>query len=484
MKTALLISASKYNRPLCDLNACEADIELVRRLIEATAQYEEILSISTDTTGARVKAKITAWIEKLQSKAVDEIFFYYTGHGDFHNGEFYFPLTDFDRTARKQTSLTNSEVDSWLRSLNPSITIKVVDACHAGVPYVKDDSQVFEKYLQETGSTFKKCYFMFSSALEQSSYQDNNLSFFTRSFLRAIQNHQAETIRYRDVIDFISDDFANNSLQTPFFVIQAHNTEVFCSVTDEVRRAISASERPVNIETPVVQENHMEPLSLKQFVERDAEDYCDENEFLTILEQVKGKVEKHEYSREFSSLYDIGWSFDKRREAILQQEAVGKWLEQNVHQFFAEPTRQTEQYEAEVPARTAAEMLRGLYKTVTKYREVVDGFRLTVSLSYESIQILATPKYPNLFWSNCSIVLLPSKTRLRFFYYFADYRDKNWHDRELITDIKWQTVECKLHDLEDLLQAIENIQEQFATSIIVRVKEKFGVTDDDNRKPA
>lgn len=55
-------------------------------------------------------------IAKYTGKEVEEIFFYVTGHGQFYDNEFYYLLSDFDKTKRKKTSLENTELDQMFRS--------------------------------------------------------------------------------------------------------------------------------------------------------------------------------------------------------------------------------------------------------------------------------------------------------------------------------------------------------------------------------
>jgi hypothetical protein len=54
----------------------------------------------------------------------------------------------------------------------------------------------------------------------------------------AVVQHPDEDLRYKDVIDFVSDAFADDLNQTPFFVVQADFTEHFCSVSPTLREAV------------------------------------------------------------------------------------------------------------------------------------------------------------------------------------------------------------------------------------------------------
>ena len=473
MKAAVLIGISRYDT-VSNLPACSSDVELMKKILGATGLYDELLEIRENTISAKVKTEITAWIESLQGKKIEDVFFYYTGHGDFYDGEFYFPLSDFDKSKRKQTSLSNNEVDIWLKSLNPSIAIKVVDACHAGISYVKDDNQTFEKYLKKSGASFQKCYFMFSSALEQSSYQDNELSYFTRSFAQAIKTHQAKQIRYKDIIDFISDDFVSNASQTPFFVTQAHNTEVFCHITPELQKIWSdVSQLTIVKEEQLLPEPSGGTLTLKDIVEQNAKDYCTETEVLEILEAMKAKVEGYNFSEEFCSLHDVEYSFEQFSRSTPKISLIGQWLDKHDHNFFAEPIYIEEEKAAEPPRTEWEQLILGATPRLFRKIKRVDGYKLTADLPYKSIEMVTQPKYPNIHWGNGTIRFLISKTAIRFFHFFTHYKEKNWSDRELLTGFEWQTKEFKLRDLEGILDYLNSLQNDFETFLIDHIRHQL-----------
>ena len=183
--------------------------------------------------------KLSDFIANNQGEIFDEVFFYYSGHGDFRDNEFYYILSDFNRNSYRQTSLANSELDSFLKQLNPNLTIKVVDACHSGVTYIKDND-IFSKHLDESKQRFNHCYFMFSSMSDQASYQNNIISHFTKSFVDSVLKYSSTEIRYKHIVDYISDDFEKNALQKPLFVTQASFTEIFCSVNQKIKTLLSS----------------------------------------------------------------------------------------------------------------------------------------------------------------------------------------------------------------------------------------------------
>src|SRR5260370_14027432 len=239
MNLAVLIGVATYQRPVEDLPACEHDLDLMSRLVSHTNKFSNILEFRNDTSSAEVKTQLAQFISKFKGEPIEELFFYFSGHGDLFKDDFYFLFSDFDEKRRNQTSLTNDELDSMLKTLSPKLMIKVVDGCHAGVGYVKEPDAL-AKQLHASQGSFSNCYFMFSSQSSQSSLQDSKLSDFTESFVQACASFTGKDIRYKDIVDHISDAFAGNSDQTPTFVIQAPCVEIFCTIDEPIRKLLPA----------------------------------------------------------------------------------------------------------------------------------------------------------------------------------------------------------------------------------------------------
>ncbi len=234
MNVAIVVAASQYSGAVSSLPACRNDADAMTALLRAEARFDDVLVVVENTTASTVKQKVVEFVARHKSTSIDEVLFYFSGHGEFVGTEFYYLLSDYDPKRRSRTSFENSEIDNLLRALSPRLAIKIVDACTSGVTYIKEPGAL-EAYLKGTQATFKSCYFMFSSHLDQSSYADADLSHFTRSLASAVLTHPGPSIRYKDLIDYISDTFEANSQQKPFFVAQADFTDQFCGISDTLR---------------------------------------------------------------------------------------------------------------------------------------------------------------------------------------------------------------------------------------------------------
>ena len=84
-KTAILIGNTRY-RSLQDLPCCQSDVQAMKELLEATEKFARI-SVISDAAADDMKAEIRAVIDV--GTAVDELFFYFTGHGYQHEDDFF-----------------------------------------------------------------------------------------------------------------------------------------------------------------------------------------------------------------------------------------------------------------------------------------------------------------------------------------------------------------------------------------------------------
>jgi hypothetical protein len=480
MKIAILVGVDKYRDGLSNLPACKADVELVEKVINATGRFTHVLCISEDCTGLNIKTKISEFISELKGNTIKEAFFYFTGHGDFYDKQFYYVLSDFDASTRKQTSLENAEVDNWLRSLQPELTIKVVDACYSGITYIKSDTAINE-HLEKSKNNFKDCYFMFSSNQDQVSYQDNDLSFFTCSFLNSLSKDTDHKIRYKDIIDYISDEFERDTAQTPIFITQASFTEIFCTVNSEIESIIYTivsriENNQLDHKTEAVD---LETKTLEMIIKEGSELYYSAEEAEMLLGRIKEKALCFKYPTDTLPIFEFNYQFQshKQYESLIKEKVIGTWLEKNSNDYFAIPLEEEEAYEVEVPDYSAIGMINGLYRTKTKYRNTIVGFENTADLSYDLIRINAEPKFPNVHPFNCTLAIILSKSSILIFYFYTLYREKNWIDRELVPDIKWHYTEQNLEDEEKVQESIFRIQQSFGDFILSHLKERFNVKD-------
>lgn len=460
MNIAIVIGVSNYLNPKDNLPGSKNDAETIFFILKKTQKFEEILYINNDQNSASTKVLITNFISSYKGKDVDEFFFYYSGHGEFVNSEFYYILSDFDAKKRNQTSLQNKEVDDLIKTLTPSIVIKVIDACQSGTFYIKEIG-ILSKYLAESQNGFKKCYFLNSSLNSQASYASDQISFFTASFVNAIKEHKSDEIRYKDIIDIISDEFSNNQEQTPLFVIQADLTEKFCFINKELKSYLLTANN-TNEKEP----EESKSLSLQDLIKIDAESYATKEEVIVLLNKLQSTLDSIRLNEILETLYTVRVSFWDDNGNIPDKYTIERWLNNNDHDYFVQPIYE-DNYD----------------DYVGEFKDLV-GFDLNMEVPFKSVSIDLVSNYPNISSYRSDILYFISKKNIRFFYFTTNFIDKNWDEKDLnYKSIKWFTTEYIIGKEADVIYGLEKILDSIQNQIIGDLEEKFKPEGDEDELP-
>ncbi|EGS6501039.1 hypothetical protein CGI39_23330 [Vibrio parahaemolyticus] len=496
MKLGIVLAISDYGHQDNNLPGCVKDGEAIANIFQSDSSFEDVLILASKTESGAVKSQLIEFINKHKENDVSEVVFYYTGHGDFVDNEFYFLLSDYNPAHKKQTSLENTELDNLLRALGADVTVKIVDACHSGKAYIKD-SDAFDKFLNKTKVSFDKCYFMYSSQVDQYSYQDDSLSYFTESIINAIRGHQANSIRYKDIIDYVSDSFISNKEQTPFFVVQADFTEQFCNVTSELKQKLGSF---FSVEEKVSESPKY--TSMLEKIKADAERYCSQEEAYQILSNLVEQFGSYKFAGDVVELFSfqVTQNKDKAEKSI----AIGNWLKDTEHNFFARPTMRTVTREKKVldhkePSNTTVDHIYPRWLTggsslnlkshwltssnltssselkIVSYDEKeVSGYEITIDQPIKLIEINAEPKFPNLNRAQAYIVPLMSKTELRIFYSFTHFTEIGWGEQARSGRLKWSTKSIELKRVVGSELAF-GVVESFVQFLLEPLIEKYEV---------
>lgn len=471
MNIAIIIGVSEYEDNTNNLPGCKKDADMVNTLISKTGKFESILYINENFSSAIVKEKITEFVTENKTNKIDELFFYFTGHGEFYSEEFYYILSDYNKNKKKQTSLQNEEIDSLIKTLSPDLVVKVIDACQSGKSYIKKPS-VVAKYFKETQDKFNNCYFLNSSLKDQSSMQSDIISDFTLSFIKAVKEHKSKDIRYKDIIDFISDEFESNELQTPFFVVQADYTEKFCEINDTIKEYLNQIDTILS-ETGGKGDD-VESVSLVEKIKNQASEYLNKEQVLQVITELKTEIEKIKCRNELNEVYDLEIIFSENYDDIIDTNVIGDWLDKNSHEFFAKSiTKRVRTYRdnANSAFMRTQEML-GLGTNV-EYKYIKDGFDIEIEVPYKTIIFNLNTKFPNIESYTSRIVFLISKRKIRFFYFITNFETKNWDDRELNNNIDWYFSEHLINNKKEVKNGVMNIYDIFEKRVKKYLEDKF-----------
>lgn len=460
MNVAIILTVSEYLKPENNLPASKKDGDIIYTLLEGTSKYENILFLNKNEKSSLIKEKLSNFFIQNKINEIDELFFYYSGHGEFSNDEFYYLLSDYDYKKKNQTTLQNNEIDDLIKTLSPNLVVKVIDACQSGTTYIKEQD-VISKYFNESKKSFNKCYFLNSSLSNQYSYQDDNLSFFTHSFIQSIKEHPSNEIRYKDVIDFILDDFHDNNIQTPFFVLQAELTEKFCSISDDLRKNISE----IILTKNSILNKTETPKSIYEIVKEDSENYATKEGAINSIDFCKSKFDNLILDTEINNLFELNILFIENQNTITGVKTIGRWLKENKNDFFAKP------YYTEV------------YDDDGNDRLIIDGYTQLIDIPYNAISIEIKSKFPNIKSYQSNIALLVSKKQLTFFYNILDYKEIDWDNKELITEnLKWTYANSKITQNDSIQNRINTLWSFVNDKIKTDINIQFGLQNEEDNE--
>ncbi|EPJ56352.1 MAG: hypothetical protein OFPI_00190 [Osedax symbiont Rs2] len=483
MNLGIIIGVSSYLK-VHDLPGCKADANAVNELCNLTNKCNDILFITDNTESNSVKSKIAAFVKKYQDEQIDEVIFYFSGHGLFQDDEFFYVLTDYTPSKLRQTSLDNSELDNLLKSLSASVTIKIVDACQSGTRYVKDPD-VLRKYLQNSESGFDKCYFFHSSQNDQSSYQTEEISDFTLGFLNAFIARPEQDIRYKDIMDSLSDEFSDNPKQTPFFVMQGNYTETFGFIGQDVVDALTRITKTAGD----VEESKDSHKSLRQLVEEEAKFYCSKQEAFSCIQNVVELVKIFPFKNEITELFEIEMTKEVDSSFPVKTEHIGRSLSKDNIDYMANIIKEN-RVRSVLKANTGTFMQKLLaVQAVTHTRDlptVQESYSVaisadsTVELPFKFLSIRLKAKYPNVNDTNCMIVPFISQTKMIIFSAFYTYKTQEWDVKQINHDsVTWINFEEFIKNTEETKINIATLLEEFCEFSIRPIKKTFNLLETD-----
>lgn len=148
---AILVGNTEY-RTLGSLACCSEDLAAIKELIEATGKFQ-IIEFILNQDSSQLKDRIRSAIDSHPN--IEEIFFYFTGHGYQNEADFFFCATNFDVRRPNETGLSNDELHTLLRPTNADLVVKVIDACSSGALLFKADGSFLptSKQGSQTGTS-------------------------------------------------------------------------------------------------------------------------------------------------------------------------------------------------------------------------------------------------------------------------------------------------------------------------------------------
>lgn len=491
-KIAILVGVSKYISQ-SDLPPCESDLELMTSIIKGSEKFDDFIVIGNSPKSVEAKDKISGFIRQNQNKKIDEIFVYYTGHGARHGDDFIYLFSDFDSSKVEQTSLRNSEFDAMLKSLTPELTVKVVDACQAGTEYIKSKNDLEVIFQKSSSESFNKTYFLFSSMSSQSSMAlKDDYSVFTKSFAKSLISFEGQGIRYRDVMAYISDDTNVQKYQTPLFIQQADNTEVFCSASqdliNEIKERVETKKNTIaSPDLPQKDKEEQPELTEEEkiinAIRNKSKNFCSEEEAQKSLLGLIESINDFTWPNLLSTLYKIetvSLQYTYELRSMHPLKSIAKWIIDSEDLYFAKVTYEDEEYESKEKVEYEENHLGALsalygkqkrieYQPITKYRKVADSFEFTAPSPSQAMIINFAPKEEVLPWFKVLLTYVFSKDALILFYKYELEKEVSWNNRVLGNENQWKISRCELKNTDSITDVINKSLQDISESLKEKV---------------
>lgn len=454
MNLAIVIGISQYDKQK-NLPACKNDANYFYKLLDLSDKYENILYIDQETDSNSIMNKIDDFILEYLTSEINEIVIYFSGHGYYNDDEFYFCTSNVDASNINSTSISNTNLDRVIRKISPNTYVKIIDACESGNSYIKkvgSRDQIFRKNYDG----FKNCYFFSSSTNTQSSYANDNISYFTQKFIELVKKiiieEKQKEIKYRQISGYLADAFANNSIQTPFFVLQGSLSEIFLTNNEQLEaylKEIKLESLESNNGVSEIEGNIEEVTKLIP-TQEEAEKFK-----VILIESLK----KHSNKEVPKLLKKYGYELSVNNIAsntVFNKTKIGNWLLENKDKLFIFAK---EKYSRKQSKNAIANIASMLSDENVEYE--ISSFKLNVSenesiYQFELFSETHLPKY-------CyQLVVMYSLTKIYIFYDFSFSYPKNWEEYSEYNVLDKVNILCvNINNNDELKNAANRISTEF-----------------------
>jgi len=498
MNLEILIGVSNYNNA-GNLPACKNDINLMHQALESLGKFNDICKISDSPTAREAKNKITEFTNKHKSTPINELVFYYTGHGArFDSEDFFYVFSDFSEKFKETTGLRNTELDGIIRNLSPKLTVKIIDACYSGSSYVKGDIE-FQSALEKSAkeNTLNKLYFFHSSSSEEESLASDKYSFFTLSFLKAISQNIGP-IRHRDIMAYVADDMGAKGHPKPTFVVQADNTEIFGEINENtitlINSSISESPNDEDQKTQAAEMPNHEKSLHEIAKEKSEKEYCTQEEGCKNIEAIKSFFTTEFFTKNINELFEIKFLEITEDQYLPNELEIARWLLKNSDEsYFSKPSYKTEKYFTQeyiaLPKKPPRRYTNAIYnlesilnppeeieyklEKVEKHKDVLDGIDYTASTPFKALQISFQPKLSSIENYFLTIAIIFSKKSLVIFNSKENLEYKTWDSPGYSKCPDWKFTKLALKNINDIKAACIEISKSTSTFIENDIKSKL-----------
>lgn len=492
MNLAIIIGVSKYKFDTYgDLPACKNDAELFKDVLSDVKEFDDILYLNENQEYYQINKAITNFVNSHKDKEVNELVFYFSGHGERIDSEFYYLCHDFIKEKKGTTGISNGYLDGVIRNLSPKLYVKFVDACYSGTQYIKSETDYKRDFKSSAESNhLNNIYFFFSSRGDTESSAGPELSYFSESIFTCILERTNE-LKYHDLMAYVADDFERRGAPTPIFISQATLLENFGEIKESTHDLINQHMRlPNPIESSETEKSNAESTLLSLIQKKSSDLCCTKEEAIASLDSFNSGLLEANWPSDIDEMFEIKIS-NISTYSLPNRKQLGEWLDKNSKLgLFAKPsytqvTNEIQEY-IKLPKKPASRyqsalsnLLAGFesddqYKleNVTVTKDVIDGIEYSNSDTYDKniISISFKPRFESTPNFNLTIVLMYSKSKLSIHFSYESLHTTHWDVISFPKCSNWKNILLPLKSSAGIKDSANNIIHETSTWIVEKVK--------------
>lgn len=490
MNLAIIIGVSKYKYDTySDLPACKNDAELFKSVLSDVKAFDDILYLNDNQEYHLINKAITSFVNGHKDKNVNELVFYFSGHGERIDNEFYYLCSDFIQAKKGTTGISNTYLDGIIRNLSPKLYVKFVDACYSGTQYIKSESNYERDFKNSAASNhLNNIYFFFSSRGDTESTAGPELSYFSESIFTCILEREHE-LKYHELMAYVADDLERRGAPTPIFISQATLLEDFGEIKESTHNLINQyMGLQKNADDSVIEKSNSASTLLSLIQTKSSDLCCTKEEALANLDSFNKSLLEEHWPSDITDIFEVNAQNLSKFE-LPNGKLLGEWLDKNSKLgLFAKPSYTQVKYEIQEykklpkkPSRyqnALTSLLAGFesddqYKleNVMVTKDVIDGVEYSNNDEYDKniISISFKPKFESIPYFNLTTVLMYSKSKLSIHFSYEVLHATHWDVIPPPQCNNWKNILTPLKSATGIKDAANNIIHETSSWIIERV---------------
>jgi hypothetical protein len=228
----------------------------MQSLLEASGQFSEVLLLNQNPRTEDIRNRLAAWSKRHQNQEIDQVFWYFCGHMSYWKDARYCG-SEFTHHLPEATSLSNSELDQWLRHVRPRRIIKMIDASPSSSICIPGQEAACLDALERHRADITMCSFQ-HQPVPREPYHGTA---WTRAWIGAALSRRSGKVSYRHIEHTLTNTFELGSDQVLFSFKPGAGQEAFLQMTPALESLASGGLAYPSVAKPLLNQSEHPTLS-------------------------------------------------------------------------------------------------------------------------------------------------------------------------------------------------------------------------------